>query len=99
MEPAIRACLLLFAAGAGASPMMKHELRSSKALDGSPAIYYLRAVDPAAKKWIVSLQGGGMCHDQKECIGRKMGGLGTSGVHPEQFNATDYPDGMPSKYA
>jgi hypothetical protein len=47
MQIAIRigtcTCLLLSAAaGGGASPMMKHELRTSKALDGSPAIYYMR---------------------------------------------------------
>lgn len=48
----------------------------AKCLDGSPAGYYIRVQDP--KRWVVYLEGGGLCVEQIDCIMRARGDLGSS---------------------
>ena len=63
-------------------------------LDGSPYGYYLSLAspsDPGRDKWVISIQGGGWCGDEGDCLGRSKGALGSStGWSP---NGGCYPGG------
>ena len=48
------------------------------ALDGSPFGFYY-AASPSTK-WTINIQGGGWCYDEKDCLCRSKGSLGTSTV-------------------
>ena len=48
-------------------------------LDGSPAGFYYGA-PPSGKSdlWVISLEGGGACHDEASCLSRANSSLGSS---------------------
>ena len=63
--------------------MQKRLLSNSKALDGGPALYYIQpavAESPNSDKWVVFLEGGGVCQHHADCYGRKFGSLGSASV-------------------
>ena len=47
-------------------------------LDGTPPAFYIQT-NPASTKWIIFIQGGGWCYDERECLGRSKTNLGSSG--------------------
>jgi hypothetical protein len=49
------------------------------ALDGSPFGFYFSGSN-ASTKWTINIQGGGWCYDEKDCLCRAKGSLGTSNV-------------------
>ena len=57
----------------------------AKCLDGTPALYYLRAATSAvnATKWSIHIQGGGWCSSPKTCASRAQSRLGSSA---KQYN-------------
>ncbi len=47
--------------------------------DGSPAVFLFRkGFGVAASRWVIYIDGGGQCYNQKSCIGRQK-------THPESF--------------
>ena len=51
--------------------------KGARCLDGSPAGYYVKrapAESPNADKWVVFLEGGGLCVEPFDCKSRKAGG-------------------------
>ena len=94
---AAAAGILLFncASPAAADPMHKILLQNSKALDGSPALYYLQTADPVspnADKWVVFLEGGGICQAQGDCHSRKASVLGSSTIWSDTYTCTEDQD-------
>lgn len=51
-------------------------------MDGSPAAYYFRPSTSKSTTWLISLEGGGACYDQKTCTSRSKGALGSSTQYP-----------------
>ena len=49
------------------------------ALDGSPFGFYFSGSNTSTK-WTINIQGGGWCYDEKDCLCRSKGSLGTSTV-------------------
>ena len=49
------------------------------ALDGSPFGFYFSGSNTSTK-WTINIQGGGWCYDEKDCLCRSTGSLGTSTV-------------------
>ena len=49
------------------------------ALDGSPFGFYFSGSNTSTK-WTINIQGGGWCYDEKDCLCRSKGPLGTSTV-------------------
>jgi hypothetical protein len=47
-------------------------------LDGSPYGYYLSPSHSNSTRWVISIQGGGWCGDEGDCLGRSNGDLGSS---------------------
>jgi hypothetical protein len=61
------------------------EARGAVCNDGAPARYYFRRGSvPWSRLWVIHLQGGGMCYDQKSCGNRQaeLPGLMTSADEP-----------------
>ena len=56
-------------------------LSGAHALDGSPTAYYF-AQGASATTWVIFMQGGGACYDEKSCTARSKTSLGTSTVLP-----------------
>jgi len=53
--------------------------------DGSPAGFYFReasVASPNKKKWIVWLEGGGICQSNEDCWRRSKGDIGSSSAWP-----------------
>jgi hypothetical protein len=63
-------------------------LSDGHALDGSPAAYYFAAGE-SATTWVISMEGGGACYDEKSCTARSKTNLGTSTVLPPQHPGKD----------
>ena len=82
------AALLATAALAG-TPMQRVLLENSKAIDGSPALYY-GDQNASSTKYVIWLQGGGLCQSQADCQGRANSPLGSSKSFPQTFE--DYQD-------
>merc|ERR1712232_182963 len=69
---------------AGAAPPMKLQLlpediakeKGAQCLDHSPAGYYIREQDP--KKWVIFLEGGGLCVTPIDCLTRVTSSQGSS---------------------
>lgn len=72
------------AAGETGTMMDRVLLESSKALDGSPALYY-GARNTSSSKYVVWLQGGGICQGLSDCKGRANSALGSSKSFPPTF--------------
>jgi ribosome maturation protein SDO1 len=49
----------------------------SRCLDGSPSGYYFRE-NAASTKWVIFLQGGGLCVEPEDCLQRSKSNLGSS---------------------
>ena len=47
-------------------------------LDGSPYGFYLNPSRSKSSKWVISIQGGGWCANEGDCLGRSSGALGSS---------------------
>jgi hypothetical protein len=70
------------------TPFSKVLLPTSKALDGGPALYYIdtaAAGSSDADRWIVFLEGGGICQHQSDCYSRKAGFLGSASQWPDEW--------------
>ena len=53
-------------------------------LDGSPYGFYLSLGDNGnSTRWVFSIQGGGWCSDENDCLGRSKGDLGSSKNWPK----------------
>lgn len=52
------------------------EERGAQCLDHSPAAYYIRNQDP--RKWVIFLEGGGLCVEPIDCIARRFTNQGSS---------------------
>ena len=64
-------------------------LSNSKALDGGPALYFIDpAADdsPNADRWVVFLEGGGICQHHSDCWTRKAGSLGTADKWDDEWS-------------
>jgi hypothetical protein len=59
------------------NPMERVLLRKSKAIDGSPALYYLGR-NTFSTKYVIWLEGGGICQSLEDCQGRANSSLGSS---------------------
>ena len=59
------------------NPMQRVLLRESKAIDGSPALYYLGR-NASSTKYVIWLEGGGICQSLADCQNRAKGSLGSS---------------------
>jgi len=58
--------------------------RGAQCLDHSPAGYYIREQDP--QKWVIFLEGGGLCVTPIDCIKRRYSHLGSSKyLHPDHL--------------
>ena len=57
---------------AGATKLQKNELKSrylsAVCNDGSTAVYYFKASPTKSTTWVLYLQGGGFCFDDKSCL-------------------------------
>eukprot|EP00041_Stephanoeca_diplocostata_P011445 m.189921 g.189921 ORF g.189921 m.189921 type:complete len:414 (+) comp18538_c0_seq5:231-1472(+) len=53
---------------------------SPACLDGSPYGFYFRPSTTGSTKWTISIEGGGWCYDEAECLTRSKMNLGTSTV-------------------
>ncbi len=53
-------------------------LNDTTCLDGSSAGFYFRASGTNSSNWVIFLQGGGACYDQKSCSDRAKSALGSS---------------------
>ena len=61
------------------STMTLTKVPAGRCMDGTPAAYYFRASPSgAAGLWVMSLEGGGGCHDQVKCTQRSKTALGSS---------------------
>ena len=60
--------------------LLPDEYDTQRCLDGTPFGYYIRRNDPSKQtnKWIVFLQGGGLCVEPIDCINRKNSDRGSS---------------------
>lgn len=68
----------------------QHPARPAKCLDGSPAGYYVQpGADP--RRWVIFLEGGGLCVEVIDCLVRSRMALGSSKnwsasyEHPDDF--------------
>ena len=59
-------------------------LERSKAIDGSPALYYGDR-NESSTKWVIWLEGGGICQSRSDCQGRANSSLGSSKSFPQTF--------------
>ena len=71
--------------------VLLREYENAKCLDGTPFGYYVRRANPLSEnreKWIVFLQGGGLCVEPIDCIIRKNNseGRGSSSYWESTFN-------------
>jgi hypothetical protein len=81
--------VLLLQAGLGAvalagTPMQRVLLDRSKAIDGTPALYYGDR-NVSSTKYVIWLEGGGICQSLADCIGRANSALGSSKSFPQTF--------------
>jgi hypothetical protein len=79
-ERMLAASAVLLAAAGGSlagTPMQRVLLQRSKAIDGSPALYY-GALNTSSTKWVIWIQGGGICQSLSDCQGRANSALGSS---------------------
>ena len=53
------------------------------ALDGSPYVFYHPPSPTNSTKWTVSINGGGWCYDEVDCLCRSKTRLGTSTGYPD----------------
>ena len=69
--------------------VMNATARGAVCNDGSPARYYFRqGSDAWSRLWVIHLQGGGMCYNQKSCDNRKA-------ELPELMTSEDKPPSRP----
>lgn len=61
----------------------------AQCLDRSPAGYYIREQDP--QRWIIFLQGGGLCVEPVDCMVRMKTDLGSSKAWPDTWNVSEAP--------
>ena len=82
----------------GALPLNRTELDpdllesySAYCLDGSPFYYYFRPASSAAasNKWVLWLQGGGLCVEKVDCLHRATTAYGSSKTWADQITSTD----------
>lgn len=59
------------------NPMHRVLLREAKAIDGSPALYYIGR-NASSTKYVIWLEGGGICQSLADCQNRAKGSLGSS---------------------
>jgi len=62
----------------------------AKCLDGSQFGYYLRKApetSPNSKKWVIFLQGGGLCVEPIDCLVRQEGDEGSSKPWPQHWSS------------
>mmetsp|Transcript_46801 Transcript_46801/g.85676 ORF Transcript_46801/g.85676 Transcript_46801/m.85676 type:complete len:413 (-) Transcript_46801:112-1350(-) len=62
---------------------------AAQCLDQSPAGYYIRLQDP--KRWVIYLQGGGLCVEVVDCITRTHSALGSSTKWPAVWKPAESP--------
>ena len=67
---------------------------SARCLDGTQAGYYIRAGSASSSSWVFSLEGGGECVSQNDCLNRANTSLGSSKSWPPttelgQYQSTD----------
>ena len=67
------------------------EKYSAYCLDGTPFSYYFRpaATAAAANKWVVWLQGGGLCVEKMDCLHRARSSYGSSSTWADQIEHSD----------
>jgi hypothetical protein len=70
----------------------------SAALDGSPMAVYFSPSASGSTKWTISIDGGGWCDDEVDCLCRSKGSLGSSTKQPAEnwclcSNVNDSGDG------
>jgi hypothetical protein len=70
----------------------------ARCLDGSPAGYYIE-VGSVPNKWVISLQGGGLCIEVDECKSRLNNSLGSSAYFEATYDGIDQTYGGRSDYA
>jgi len=69
--------------------VLLEEYEKERCLDGSPFGYYIRRADSLSEnkdKWIVFLQGGGLCVEPIDCINRRDSDRGSSYYWDKTFN-------------
>jgi hypothetical protein len=82
---ALAGVLLAAAAGSLAgTPMQRVLLERTKAIDGSPALYYGEQ-NTSSTKWVIWIEGGGICQSLSDCQGRANSDLGSSKSFPQTF--------------
>ena len=59
------------------NPMQRVLLREAKAIDGNPALYYIGR-NASSTKYVIWLEGGGICQSLADCQNRAKGSLGSS---------------------
>ena len=68
--------------------------------DGTPSGYYFEKSKTGSKKWVIWIQGGGLCQSNADCVSRQGGDLGTSstwsktqrGAQLQSTDASENPD-------
>ena len=55
--------------------------RGAVALDGSPAVFYIRPSPIGSSRWMLFFEGGGWCLSAGDCIGRSATGWGSGRMH------------------
>ncbi|XP_065888035.1 uncharacterized protein [Dysidea avara] len=75
-------CLLIitggFAADMSLTLVRNAQDTGAVCLDGSPPGYYYRKGSTDPNKWIIHMEGGGYCNDEKDCVKRSFTDLGSS---------------------
>jgi hypothetical protein len=68
--------------------LLPDEYDTQRCLDGTPYGYYIRRNDPTREtnKWIIFLQGGGLCVEPIDCINRKNSDRGSSSFWEDTLN-------------
>lgn len=81
--------LLLAMAVTATSPLPRVNLTlidgGAKCLDGTAYAYFLRKSSTGSKKWVLFLEGGGLCVEPVDCAKRKKSSLGSSDYFPQAF--------------
>jgi len=77
-------------AGGGAQEFTLVKLPNAKCIDGSPAAYYI-ARNSSSTRWVVWLEGGGICESLADCQHRARTTLGSSATYRKHIDA---PKGM-----
>lgn len=64
--------------------VMLEDEPQARCMDGSPAGYFIRVADP--RRWLIFLQGGGLCFSRLDCQSRLASDLGSSSYWPILFS-------------